>query len=287
MKKIFKISIAVMLCVFMMMSTFVTASAQTEQTAYPENGDTVAVFHTNYGDFAMSFFEEDAPKGCENFITLAKGGKYDGSIFHRVIENFMIQGGDYTNGDGTGGESCWGEEFDLECVDYLKNIRGAVSYANRGPGTNGSQFFVNSADNNYLDGSYTVFGQVFAGMEVVDLISQCNKQMGSDGAMSKPIDTIELQSVEVTEYKDGFEDTLVAPANPYEKAVDSSNETTGITTEETDAEFNPMPLIIVGAVIVVIGAAVVIIVVCKKQKEKKLAAKKAARKAAKKAKKKN
>lgn len=109
----------------------------------PKSGDDIAIIHTSMGDITIRFFPENAPKTVENFITLAKDGKYDGVIFHRVIDNFMIQTGDYENGDGTGGKSTWGEYFEDEFCDTLYNIRGAVAMANAGANTNGSQFFIN------------------------------------------------------------------------------------------------------------------------------------------------
>ncbi len=115
------------------------------QMEKPEKGETVAIVHTNMGDISIRFFPEAAPKAVENFLTLAKEGKYNGVIFHRVIEKFMIQGGDYENGNGTGGKSIWGEAFEDEFCDKLLNIRGSLSMANAGPKTNGSQFFINQA----------------------------------------------------------------------------------------------------------------------------------------------
>lgn len=115
------------------------------QMEKPEKGETVAIVHTNMGDISIRFFPEAAPKAVENFLTLAKEGKYDGVIFHRIIENFMIQGGDFEKGNGTGGKSIWGESFEDEFCDKLLNIRGSLSMANAGPKTNGSQFFINQA----------------------------------------------------------------------------------------------------------------------------------------------
>lgn len=109
----------------------------------PNDGDTIAVLHTSEGDITLSFFPEQAPKAVESFLSLAKDGKYNNTIFHRVINNFMIQGGDYEKGNGTGGTSSYGSEFEDEFCDKLFNIRGAVSMANSGPDTNGSQFFIN------------------------------------------------------------------------------------------------------------------------------------------------
>lgn len=115
------------------------------QLEMPKEGDTIAILHTNMGDITWRFFPENAPKAVENFITLAKDGKYDGTIFHRVINDFMIQGGDYEKGDGTGGKSAWGDKFEDEFANTLFNIRGSVAMANSGANTNGSQFFINQA----------------------------------------------------------------------------------------------------------------------------------------------
>ncbi len=108
----------------------------------PEEGEEVAVLHTSAGDIYMRFFEKAAPKTVENFKTHIKEGYYNGLIFHRVIADFMIQGGD-PNGTGTGGESIWGEPFEDEFDKKLVNITGAVAMANSGVNTNGSQFFIN------------------------------------------------------------------------------------------------------------------------------------------------
>lgn len=115
------------------------------QLEMPEKGDTIAIIHTTMGDITWRFFPENAPKAVENFITLAKDGKYDNTIFHRVIDNFMIQGGDYEKGNGTGGKSAFGSAFEDEFCDTLYNIRGSVAMANSGVNTNGSQFFINQA----------------------------------------------------------------------------------------------------------------------------------------------
>lgn len=114
------------------------------QLDMPKSGEEVAIMHTNMGDICLRFFPEEAPKTVENFITHAKEGYYDGLIFHRVINNFMIQGGD-PNGNGTGGESIWGSAFEDEFSENLLNLRGSVAMANSGANTNGSQFFINQA----------------------------------------------------------------------------------------------------------------------------------------------
>ncbi len=115
------------------------------QLEAPAEGEEIAVMHTTMGDIYIRLFPEHAPKTVENFKTLAKEGYYNGIIFHRVIEGFMIQGGDPT-GTGMGGESCWGEAFADEFHADLGNLYGALSMANAGANTNGSQFFINQAD---------------------------------------------------------------------------------------------------------------------------------------------
>ena len=107
----------------------------------PAQGEEIAVMHTSMGDIKIKFFPEEAPKAVENFKTLAKEGYYDGITFHRIINDFMIQGGDPT-GTGSGGESMYGEYFEDEFSPNLYNFRGALSMANAGPNTNGSQFFI-------------------------------------------------------------------------------------------------------------------------------------------------
>ena len=113
------------------------------QLEKPEKGDTIAILHTSMGDITLRFFPEYAPKTVENFLTLAKDGKYDGVTFHRVINDFMIQTGDYENHNGTGGTSAYGDKFEDEFCDKLNNLRGSVAMANSGKDTNGSQFFIN------------------------------------------------------------------------------------------------------------------------------------------------
>ncbi len=165
------------------------------QTAAPKAGETVVVLHTNMGDIKMRFFAEAAPAAANNFVALAKAGKFDNTIFHRVIRGFMIQGGDYTLFNGYGGESIYKEEFGLETTEYLSNVRGSVAMANRGPGTNGSQFYINQVNNAYLDGSYTVFAQVYEGMDVVDKIASVDTNYND-----KPLSDVVINSAEVSAY---------------------------------------------------------------------------------------
>ena len=112
------------------------------QLEKPQKGEEIAVMHTNRGDFSIRFFPEAAPKAVENFKTHAKKGYYDNLTFHRVVSDFMIQGGD-PNGTGSGGESIWGGKFEDEFDQKLLNLTGALSMANSGVNTNGSQFFIN------------------------------------------------------------------------------------------------------------------------------------------------
>lgn len=151
------------------------------QLEMPKEGDTIAILHTSMGDITWRFFPENAPKAVQNFIDLAKDGKYDNTIFHRVINDFMIQGGDYENHNGTGGKSSYGSAFEDEFADTLYNIRGSVAMANSGVNTNGSQFFINQNGSfnresisdyaemyamyeNYYNQYVTAYGAQFTGM---------------------------------------------------------------------------------------------------------------------------
>ena len=185
------------------------------------DGDIVAIMKTNMGNIKIKLFPNEAPKAVENFTTHAKNGYYNGLIFHRVIKDFMIQGGDPL-GKGFGGESIWGKSFEDEFSPLLHNLRGALSMANSGPNTNGSQFFIvqassvpdgmvdqmkdmpqafptdiveayeNMGGTPWLDFRHTVFGQVMEGMEVVDAIANV-KVGGSD----KPIDDVIIETIEI------------------------------------------------------------------------------------------
>ena len=151
---------------------------------------TAATLHTNQGEIAVELFDDDAPKTVENFLKLARDGFYDGVIFHRVIEGFMIQGGDPT-GTGTGGP---GYQFEDEFNEH-KVVRGALAMANAGPNTNGSQFFIVTTDEApWLDGKHTVFGRVTSGMDVVDAISQVDVD-----ARDKPREDVVIERVEVSD----------------------------------------------------------------------------------------
>ncbi len=129
------------------------------QLSEVSEGETIAVLKTSQGDITMRFFPDLAPKGVENFLTLAKQGYYDGIVFHRVINDFMIQGGDPT-GIGTGGESIYGQKFNDEISPYLKHFTGAVAYANSGANSNGSQFYI--VENDELDDETKAYIEQFA-----------------------------------------------------------------------------------------------------------------------------
>lgn len=192
------------------------------QTRKPAAGDTVANIKTNMGEIKVLLFPEAAPKTVENFTGLAKKGYYDGIIFHRVIKDFMIQGGDPT-GTGMGGESLWGSKFEDEFHPDYHNICGALSMANAGPNTNGSQFFIVQLNNidagfieqmkeipngfpagviedyqnlggtPWLDFRHTVFGQVYDGMDVVNDIANVKVGPGD-----KPMHDVVIENIEIT-----------------------------------------------------------------------------------------
>ena len=137
-----------------------------------DNQQPVVEMQTAQGTIRIKLFPEHAPKTVENFLGLAAQGYYEGIIFHRVITEFMIQGGDPT-GTGTGGESLWKKPFEDECTPELSfNKRGLLAMANAGPNTNGSQFFITTALTPWLDGRHTIFGEVVAGYEVVEKIER-------------------------------------------------------------------------------------------------------------------
>jgi peptidyl-prolyl cis-trans isomerase B (cyclophilin B) len=148
-----------------------------------------ATLHTNHGPIELELFDEEAPKTVKNFVDLASDGFYDALSFHRVIPDFMIQGGD-PSGDGTGGP---GYTFEDEPNEHGV-VRGALAMANAGPNTNGSQFFLVTVDEApWLDGKHTVFGRVTAGMEVVDTISQLPRDQSDRPREAVVIERVELQ----------------------------------------------------------------------------------------------
>jgi len=150
----------------------------------------IATLKTNQGAIAIELFDDDAPKTVDNFVSLARDGFYDGVIFHRVIPDFMVQGGDPT-GTGSGGP---GYTFEDELNDHPVE-RGALATANAGPNTNGSQFFIVTADAcPWLDGKHTVFGRVTDGMDVVDAISALETD-----ARDRPREDVVIETVELAQ----------------------------------------------------------------------------------------
>ncbi|UUX34313.1 peptidylprolyl isomerase [Fundicoccus culcitae] len=184
-----------------------------------DNYSSTVIMHTNKGDIELVLFPEHAPKTVANFIELAKKDYYNRVIFHRVIKDFMIQGGDPT-GTGMGGESIYGDSFEDEFSKELFNINGALSMANAGPNTNGSQFFIVTAPNvpeqmigqmedaafpeaiidayksnggtPWLDHRHTVFGHVKNGMDIVDSINRVQT-----GSQDKPLEDVIIESIEI------------------------------------------------------------------------------------------
>lgn len=197
-----------------------TESAKVEVDGYPQlstevaDNEALVEVTTSMGAMQIKLFPDIAPKAVENFLTHAEEGYYDGLTFHRVIEDFMLQTGDPT-GTGGGGESIYGAPFEDEFNDQLFNIRGALSMANAGPGTNGSQFFIVQAQpveadmltGDYpeeirevyleqggafwLDGKHTVFGQVIEGMDIVDAIAAVETEA------EKPVKDVTIDSIEI------------------------------------------------------------------------------------------
>ncbi len=155
---------------------------------------TVAVIKTNMGTIEIELFKDKAPRTVENFAGLAKKGYYNGVIFHRVIDGFMIQGGDPT-GTGRGGESFWGGKFKDEFHPDLKHDSpGILSMANAGPNTNGSQFFITLVPTPHLDGRHSVFGKVINGMDVVRAIGKTETN-----AQDRPVKDVIMEKVTIEE----------------------------------------------------------------------------------------
>lgn len=162
-----------------------------------QKGDHAAKIVTNYGTLHVKLHADLAPETVKNFEELAKSGKYDGTIFHRVINDFMIQGGDFDKRDGTGGYSYKGQGTVIldEFSPELKNVRGALSMANRGPDTGTSQFFIIQAKDGtpWLDGKHAVFGQVYEGLDIVDEIASVKTD-----SMDKPLKDVVIEKIEIS-----------------------------------------------------------------------------------------
>lgn len=163
-------------------------------TAKAQNNNPIIVFQTNQGDIEIKLFNDIAPKACENLMTHIKNGYYNGLIFHRVIKNFMIQGGDPT-GTGRGGKSIWGQPFEDEVqADISFDRKGLLAMANSGPGTNGSQFFITTAATPWLTMNHTIFGEVISGYDVVEKIENTKT-----GAGDKPVEDQKILNAYIKE----------------------------------------------------------------------------------------
>ena len=165
---------------------------ESKQVESKTDSMTVAVFKTNMGSFEIELFPDKSPKAVENFATHAKEGYYKGVLFHRVIPGFMIQGGDPT-GTGRGGESIWGKPFEDEVNNGLVfDGAGYLAMANRGPNTNGSQFFITVASTPSLTGGYTIFGKVLTGQDVVNSISEVPRS-----AQDRPLKDVVIEDITI------------------------------------------------------------------------------------------
>ena len=186
---------AVILCIAMLTLIFTGCAQSAPQTpAAPQatkqgGANAVAVFETSKGTFKVELFEDKAPKTAKNFADLATKGFYNGTIFHRVIDGFMIQGGD-PNGNGTGGP---GYTIPDEFSPALKHdTAGILSMANRGPNTGGSQFFITLAPTSWLDNKHAVFGKVVEGLDIVKAIGKVKT-----GANDKPAENVTIQKITI------------------------------------------------------------------------------------------
>lgn len=174
------------LALAMILLTSTTTHAQTEKI-FVKTPPVTVVFETNLGNVELTLMPDVAPKTCENFLGLIQKKYYDGVLFHRVIKSFMIQGGDPT-ATGAGGESIWGKSFADELSSALKFDKpGVLAMANRGPNTNGSQFFITTAAAPWLDMKHTIFGQVTEGYNVVKKMEESRTD-----AKDKPVEPIRI-----------------------------------------------------------------------------------------------
>jgi cyclophilin family peptidyl-prolyl cis-trans isomerase len=169
-----------------------STNSENVQVESKSDTTTVAVFKTNMGTFEAELYPEKAPKAVENFTGLAEKGYYKGVIFHRVIPNFMIQGGDPT-GTGRGGQSIWGKPFGDEVnTGLVFDSPGILAMANAGPNTNGSQFFITVAPTPWLNGHHTIFGKIISGMDIVNSISTVQRN-----AQDKPLKDVVIENITI------------------------------------------------------------------------------------------
>ena len=173
---------------------------------------TVVHLSTSEGEIGIELYQEDAPRACENFKTLAERGYYDGTVFHRLVKGFVLQGGDPT-GTGTGGESCFGGLFGDELSGRLKHTgAGVVSCASAGPNLNGSQFFITLAPAPSLDGTATIFGRVYSGMSVLRRISEF--KVGSDDRPLTEVRILRAVVAQKPRQSRPQQDTIPLPSKP-------------------------------------------------------------------------
>lgn len=228
MKKLVIIITIILVLALGITAAVLSTNQKSDQMSEPKKGETVAeIVIKDFGSIHVKFFKEEAPKAVENFTTHAKEGYYDGLTFHRVINDFMIQGGD-PDGTGGGGKSIWGNDFEDEFSDDLQPVRGALCMANAGPNTNGSQFFIVQSEGKYdeqilkdyasnngfeytedalkkyadiggtpwLFRAHTVFGQVYDGLNVLDAVAATQV----DGANAKPLADVIIEKIIISKY---------------------------------------------------------------------------------------
>lgn len=166
-----------------------SAPAFTEENQPMQVKNPIVKIETTEGSFEVTLFPNVAPKACENFLKHAQQNYYNGTVFHRIIPSFMIQGGD-PQGTGRGGKSIWEKPFEDECTNELKfDKAGYLAMANSGPNTNGSQFFITTAATSWLNMKHTIFGQVTQGYDVVKKIEAMGTQSG------KPISEVKIVKI--------------------------------------------------------------------------------------------
>jgi len=175
-----KVSLMILILAIVITAPVHTQDKKTERKVKTTVHHDHAVMETSMGVIELELFSDETPKTVKNFIGLANKGYYNGVIFHRVIDNFMIQAGD-PSGTGMGGESIYGKKFEDEIIDTLKHAGpGILSMANAGPNTNGSQFFITLVPTPWLDGKHTVFGKIVKGMDVVRAIGKVPTSPGNN-----------------------------------------------------------------------------------------------------------
>lgn len=216
------------------------------QIENPENNDEIAIVETNMGTFKMKFFPKEAPKAVENFKGLAQKGYYDNVTFHRIIDDFMIQGGD-PDGTGAGGESIWKQDFEDEFSKNLLNLTGAVSMANRGPNTNGSQFFINNQNPGNFRG-WDQFEQYYK--IYTKNPEQFNKVYGGTVDMSKVTDEVKklYQEHGGNPTLDGYYNTANKGHTVFAQVFEGMDVIEKISKVKTDENDKPIEPVIIKSI---------------------------------------